>query len=112
MPIQYSRPATNRLNGEWFRLDPDRQGGDDQLIRQRIPPDGEPSAAVIRAVAAVEGVEPTELDVLYDTIDPDAIDQLAGIGNEGVKITFQYNGYEITVRGDDVLFLWEADSAC
>ena len=92
-------------------MDPDRQGRNDQLIRQHIPPDGEPSAAVIRAVAAVEGVEPTELDVLHDTVDPDAIDQLAGTANEGVEITFQYNGYEITVRSDDVLVLWVGDTA-
>jgi hypothetical protein len=70
----------------------------------------EPSEAVINAVAAFEGVEPTELDVLHDSIDPGALDHLVGHGNEELEITFAYSGYDITVHGAGGLLLREADA--
>ena len=38
--------------------------------------DTTPSEAVVDAVAAVSGTEPEDLPPLYDSIDPDALDQL------------------------------------
>lgn len=67
--------------------------------------DESPSGAVISAVSAVEGVEPTELGCLYDRIDPDALDTLLNgpevSGNSGfLGVEFQYSGYRVTVRNN------------
>ena len=61
--------------------------------------------AIILAIAAVEGVEPTELDCLYDSIDPDALDTLMDgpvvIGDGGsIGVEFQYSGYRVSVRNN------------
>lgn len=66
------------------------------------------SIDIIRSIAAIENIDPTELDIrLYDYVDPEALDQL--IEHEGTgrtEITFAVRGYyvhvhdtgEITVR--------------
>ena len=69
-----------------------------------------PSQAVVERVAACEGVDHTELDPLYEAIDPDAFDMLieSGRHNESrLKITFSYQGYDVTVTGDGVVHLAE-----
>lgn len=57
---------------------------------------------VIYAVANANGVDPTDLDPLYDTIDPDALDSLFGSGTEGT-IAFAYEGHDVAVNGDDTV---------
>ncbi|WP_415380458.1 HalOD1 output domain-containing protein [Halosimplex sp. TS25] len=58
------------------------------------------SEAVIEAVAAAEGVRPTELAPLYDVVDPDALETVfAGKSSLG-KVVFNYNSYEVTVDAD------------
>ena len=54
---------------------------------------------VIDAVADANGVDPTELEPLYDTIDPEALDALFKPGVDGM-ITFTYEGHDVVVRGD------------
>ena len=60
-----------------------------------------PSHGVIRAVAAVKGVEPTALDPLYDFIDPDALDAMfddtAGPRESNVRVSFWIDDLEIEV---------------
>lgn len=60
-----------------------------------------PSEAVIDAVAAVEGVQPTELTPqLYDVVDPEALDKVfAGRASLG-KVVFNYISYEVSVHAD------------
>ncbi|MFC6960855.1 HalOD1 output domain-containing protein [Halocatena marina] len=54
------------------------------------------SSEIIEAVAAREGVEPTELpDPLYDSIHTDALDQL--FTTVSAQVTFEYLGYQVTV---------------
>jgi hypothetical protein len=63
----------------------------------------EPSVAVVMAVAAREGVDPTELSPpLNDVVDPDALDALfAGSDDESIgSLTFDYRGYSVEVRSD------------
>lgn len=64
------------------------------------------STAVIETVAAREGVDPTELNVpLYETINPDALDQFvrhaseAG-GETAVQLELTYYGYELVITAD------------
>lgn len=57
------------------------------------------SVDVIEAVAAREGVSPTELPApLYESIDPDALDSLFHVGTG--RVTFEYLAYEVTVTSD------------
>ncbi|WP_276256725.1 HalOD1 output domain-containing protein [Halomontanus rarus] len=61
-----------------------------------------PVFAVVLAVADASGVDPLELPPLGDTIDPDALNELFMARSESTvaKVTFEYAGYDVTVRGD------------
>lgn len=73
-----------------------------------------PSEMIVRAVAAVSGVEPTELDLVYDSIDPDALDTLLGsppIGdNGGITVEFMAAGYQVTVRNDGTICILDGQN--
>ncbi|WP_299331457.1 HalOD1 output domain-containing protein [Haloplanus sp.] len=63
-----------------------------------------PSFAVVSVVSTVTGVDPLELDPLYESIDGDALDALFPADcPSGNRVTFQYSGCEITVRSGDVI---------
>ncbi|WP_162562471.1 HalOD1 output domain-containing protein [Salinigranum rubrum] len=73
------------------------------VFRSKYGEDELPSKAVISAVSAVTGVEPTELECLHDSINPDTLDTLMDgpvvIGDGGgVCVNFQYSGYRVSVR--------------
>lgn len=72
-----------------------------------------PSVAVIEAVAAAEGVAPTELDPLHERIDLDAVDQLfAGTGDAvdtSTFIRFSAAGWNVFVRGDGAIRVCDPD---
>ncbi|WP_436925152.1 HalOD1 output domain-containing protein [Halosimplex amylolyticum] len=69
-----------------------------------------PSTAVIEAVAAAEGVAPTELDPIYDAIDPEAIDRLLADQNDASTcVRFAINGWTVFVRGDGALRVCDPD---
>lgn len=58
---------------------------------------GEPlSTNVVLSVAAIEGVQPTHLPPLANTIDPDALDSLFGCSNDAI-LSFSYAGYRVTL---------------
>ncbi|SEH45380.1 hypothetical protein SAMN05192561_10218 [Halopenitus malekzadehii] len=63
-----------------------------------------PSLAIIEAVAAAEGVDPLELDVLSDTIDLESIDKLLK-GSDGtpIHIQFSVNEWDVFVRDDGAI---------
>lgn len=54
---------------------------------------------VIHAVADVEDVGPTDLDPLYETIDPEALDTLFK-PDVGGRIEFTYEGHDVVVHAD------------
>ncbi|GAA0510740.1 hypothetical protein SAMN04488066_10978 [Halorubrum aquaticum] len=63
-----------------------------------------PSFAVITIVSKITGIDPLELDPLYDSIDGDVLDALCTADLPSVsRLTFEYTGCEITVGTDDVL---------
>ncbi|WP_205596774.1 HalOD1 output domain-containing protein [Halostella salina] len=66
---------------------------------QEINPDESPSAAVVRAVAEVDGVDETELPTLQDAVDADALDDIA---EDGVRVEFTYAGHDVVVVGEEV----------
>lgn len=75
-----------------------------------MPPDAivreKPSTKVVRAVAAYEGVEPTQFEEpLYDVIDLEALDslfteRLNGDSRAGGHVVFTYGDYQVTVSSD------------
>ncbi|WP_135302229.1 HalOD1 output domain-containing protein [Haloarcula amylovorans] len=55
------------------------------------------SDAVFEAVAAREGIDPTELpEPMFPLIDPDALDSLFRRGTG--RVAFEYLDYEVTVE--------------
>lgn len=63
---------------------------------------GSVTASVVEAVAAREGLEPTDLPPLQNAIAPEILETLLHTGGDGSRqhVRFQYYGYEITVRAD------------
>jgi hypothetical protein len=59
-----------------------------------------PSEAIVGAVLAIEDADSTDLEPLYDIIDPAALDELFrakfnGSGRSAGSVSFEYAGYEI-----------------
>lgn len=65
----------------------------EKIVSERTP---SPSEAVLYELAALEGVQPEELNPpLFDVVDPDALDGLF-TGTTGT-VSFEYHGYSVTV---------------
>lgn len=90
-------------------------GTHDTVVRQSYDwSETPPSIAVLRALAAVEGVPPTDLHTeagitLYDTVDLEALDALVTHESD-VSVSFRVGEYVVlieddvlTVRTDDVV---------
>lgn len=69
---------------------------------QTSPSNGQrPSTTVVEAIGRITDTDPTVLDPLGDTIDPDHLDGLfdspSNSQREPVSVSFSYAGYRITV---------------
>ena len=68
-----------------------------------------PSLAVVEGIADLAGVEPADLAdetgiVLYDHVDPDALDALVnGRPHVSVDVSFAVFGYDISIDDTDVV---------
>lgn len=61
------------------------------------------STLIITAIADITGNAPTDLEPLYDRIDPDALDRLFSPNPDGSlgaagPVTFTFHGHEVTVE--------------
>jgi len=70
------------------------------------------SERVIEAVADRAGIDPLELEPpLYSAIDPDKLDALVSgaqrRGRSTVVVSFEYQGYDVTVDADGSVTLGE-----
>lgn len=86
--------------------------GESEVVEQRLydPTSGpDLTTVIVEAVAAAEGVDATDIKepLLYDVVDVAAVkDALFGTGPSdargmsGGSLTFEYRGFQITVRGD------------
>lgn len=77
----------------------------ENVFHTRYSSDEPPSETVVRALAAIDGVQPGELALLYDSIDPEALDALFGtpiLGQEegNLEVEFSVSGYRVIVRSD------------
>lgn len=65
---------------------------------------GDISETVVLTVAEAVGVDPLELDPLYDIIDPDALNSLfrPSVGSPPTTMTLQFSmaGCDVEVHGD------------
>lgn len=72
-----------------------------EVFRTEWSEERPPSVAVIEAVAAVTGNEPTNLPLLHESVNTDALESIFRPGvEEDVRLSFRYNGFDITVRSD------------
>ena len=91
---------------------PARSDGDGSDPFEYIPDETTPtSIAVVRAIAAVENVDPIDLDfTLYEYVDPQALDQLTGRESaDDTEVTFTANGYRVRVHDTGEITLRETD---
>ena len=73
-----------------------------------------PTVAVVEAMAAVEGTDPTELRPIFEAIDPQGLDRICTesvpperAGNRTVEFT--YHGYRVTVESVGVIEIGPED---
>lgn len=58
------------------------------------------SVAVTEALADIKHCGPTELEPLYRSVDPDALDRLVDSGSSRLRVTIELDGFEVVVTGD------------
>ena len=72
-----------------------------------------PSIAVSRSLAAIEGVEQTQLDPLAESVEPEALDNIFRepvVGGENAIVTeFTTSGHRVTVRDDGSILIRESE---
>lgn len=77
--------------------------------RYEWPDDTELSIAAIEAVAAVSGRDPTEIEPLHESLDPDALDALFQSGRETTvdgTVSFSFADHRIVAHGDGELVVY------
>lgn len=99
--IQGSRPDTQTTNvpsTEPPRYDPETDtyhAGFDPATEESV------SIRVVEVVAAVADAEPHELEPLFDSVDPDALDRIfeprAGTSLPDGEVSFAFDDYAVTV---------------
>lgn len=76
---------------------------DTTVVSETVADDTRPSMAVIDHCARLEGVDPLELEPLYDAIDPDVLDSVCRASGF-TSLEFTYCGRVVTLQsaGDEV----------
>lgn len=62
-----------------------------------------PSMAVVATLAAVDDIDPVEVEPLYETVDTDALDAVVSNGTDDrgdISVTLHVNGYALSVSSD------------
>ncbi|PSP95727.1 hypothetical protein BRC91_01155 [Halobacteriales archaeon QS_4_62_28] len=57
---------------------------------------------IVQAVAEKKGVNETDLMPLYYVLDPEGLDSIVTHTDTTVKLTFDYEGYTVTVEDETV----------
>ena len=61
-----------------------------------------PSLAVVEFVATLEDAEAETLAPLYESVDPEALDEIHESLDDAGSLAFPYEGYEITLTETEV----------
>lgn len=89
-----SEPSDRRTEGETRPT----------TVRHEWHRSGDPSVALVQAVAAATNRETTDLPLLQQHVDPDAIDALLTADRSSVvSISFRYADTAVTMRGDGTI---------
>ena len=77
-------------------------------MEYKVSQDEPLSYAVVQAVSAFESCKPMSLPVLFDVLDPDALDSLFASFDEGAtgrggQLTFVFSNSLVTVTGEDTI---------
>lgn len=91
-------PTDRRANTRHVHYDP---GGDATL-----------SDALVRAVADFADADPLELQPLYETVDPETLNEFVGadeLPDVAGNLTFTFEGYEVTVYASGLLEIRPAE---
>lgn len=59
------------------------------------------SHKIVSEIAQAEGVDPLDLNPLYEVIDSDALDSLFRSPPCSASVKFEYSGYEVRVEGPE-----------
>lgn len=94
-------------------VEPQRKDTGISPVRSSWTDSESPSIAVVEAVAAVTGREPTDLPPLADRLDTDALDGLVAEEAPGwdlpVSVSFEYAGVDVTIHGEGDLEVRRVD---
>lgn len=71
---------------------------------------GSITEAIVTAAGAIRGERPTELEPLYGSVDPDALERLFASGRP-VSVTFEYAGLSVSVADAETVRVSELDEA-
>lgn len=76
--------------------------------------DRQPAEVIAEVVADAEGVDPTDLSPLYESIEPDALNRLFGQHgrqlNPEKAFCFTHEGWNVFVRGDGQIIVGDPDN--
>lgn len=71
-----------------------------------------PSGTLVIAIADIADVDPLELEPLYETIDPDTVDDFvgsSGLPDVGGHVEFTFENYDVTVYASGLFEIEPAD---
>jgi hypothetical protein len=72
------------------------------MMEYEIGPEEPVSQAVITSVSNFENTAPTDLPMLHESLDPEALDRLFA-GNGCKRVSFAYSNSKITVSNGEYL---------
>jgi hypothetical protein len=106
------------MKGEkMVRRDESSGSSDTDTITYRTTDDEPSSESVLGAVADVTGTDPTDMDPLYDVINPDALDELFGRSIDRDQqspldyVLFHFEGCAVAVHADRRIEVTPTESA-
>lgn len=83
------------------------------VCETRYEGDGDPLVTVVEALATVKGVDPLEMDPLYDVIDVEAVDRLlrshGGSTGSTMVLRFSVDNWNVFIRGDGSIRVCDSD---
>ena len=72
----------------------------DNVVTQEMGSYETPTTTVVNAVAETKGIDATELEPLYESIDTDALNELLDSPKSQIDVTFKYGEYLVEVTTD------------
>lgn len=82
----------------------------DPAVVYRSSPGETNAEAVVAALSSASGIDGTELDPIYESVDPDALDELFGPRDRGAPpdghVVFDHGSYRVRVESDGTVLVY------